>query len=91
MSELKRGTKVRIAIGCTATKDGWGYNGDMKKMEGTVQTVERARETSNGVRLRDYDHTWHRDDLELVATPRDLSIPISKDQQSTFTFDPEEI
>jgi len=91
MDDLKRGSIVRIADYCRRTRDSWGYNNAMKKMEGTVQKVDRLDEYSNGVILKGSDSTWHKEDLELITTPKDLTIPISKDQQSTFTFDPEEI
>ena len=74
---MERGRKVYIDKECRETRTAYGMNHEMRKLRGTIQTIEEVYGVT--VYLLGYSWKWHISDINPPKDP--IKIPVQ-------TFDP---
>ena len=74
--------KVRIKVGCPATKKWHGYTESMARLEGTCRTIQAVK--GDKVFLDDSVYIWHPDDIQAAEVKK-------KKGTLGLLFDPEEL
>ena len=82
MKNLKVGMKVRIKVGCPATKKWHGYTESMARLEGTCTTIQSVKEDK--VSLDGSVYIWHPDDIQIAGVKK-------KKETLELLFNPEEL